>query len=102
MQNREKEALGPADSTNITKSEVAFLLDEKVNKTEFHMQIDSLLRSLKKNRKLAALTSGLCKLNCTILYLSYSAILLLVDIINSFSSIDVFVVGCLFSARIVG
>ena len=57
-QMKEKEILAASEASCMTKAEVNYLLDRKVSKTEFQLQIESLLRSLKKNRKLAALSAG--------------------------------------------
>ena len=56
QQNKERESLEVVDM--VTKAEIEHLLDKKVNKTDFQSQIDNLVKSIKKNRKLAALSGG--------------------------------------------
>lgn len=56
QQHKERESVQAVDT--VTKAEIEYLLDKKVNKTDFQIQIEGLVKSIKKSRKLAALSGG--------------------------------------------
>jgi superfamily II DNA/RNA helicase len=56
---KEKERQDTLEQGNITKKEVDLLLERKVNKLEFQQQIEGIMKSLKKHRKLVALSAGI-------------------------------------------
>mmetsp|Transcript_16052 Transcript_16052/g.15413 ORF Transcript_16052/g.15413 Transcript_16052/m.15413 type:complete len:714 (-) Transcript_16052:424-2565(-) len=59
LEVKEKERQDTLEQGNITKKEVDLLLERKVNKLEFQQQIEGIMKSLKKHRKLVALSAGI-------------------------------------------
>jgi hypothetical protein len=56
QQSKEREKTEVKDA--MTRTEIECLFETKINKAEFYSQIDGVMRILKKNRKIAALSAG--------------------------------------------
>ena len=58
QQNKDNQTNGNENPNFISKTDFDYFLDQKVDKNDFLVQIESLSKSIMKNRKLGALKAG--------------------------------------------